>query len=245
PSGILTAPANTSEAEAKRLIEDWKRAYGPENRGIGNPALLTADIKWQALGKTAEDAQLIDQLRWTLNHVARCYRVPPSMLGDMEKMSFRNSEQLMRNYYSGCLQSQIEALENRFETFFDFGADMQIEFDLDELLRTDLDIRYKAYSEAINSGFMTINEVRSREQLPSIEGADEPLVQMQYRPLSQAVAPQPGTAPAPAPAAPSADGTTGPDSTDPADDGADIGTTDAARIEAERMATEMLARVMA
>jgi HK97 family phage portal protein len=242
PSGILTAPAGTSEADAKRLLDDWKRAYGPENRGTGNPALLTADLKWQPLGMTAEDAQLIEQLRWTLNDVARCYRVPPFMLGDMEKMSYRNSEQLMRYYYGGCLQSQIEALENRFETFFDLGPDMEIEFDLDELLRTDLDVRYKAYQEAITSGFLTINEAREREKLPSIKGGDEPLVQMQYRPLSQAIKPPPAPAPAPsnAPTPPAADDGSG----DGTDDGADGGTA-AAKAEAERVAAEILARVMA
>lgn len=234
PSGILTAPAGTSEADAKRLLEDWKRAYGPENRNIGNPALLTADLKWTPLGMTAEDAQLIDQLRWSLNDVARCFRVPPFMLGDLEKSSFRNSEQLMRNYYSGCLQSQIEALENRFETFFQFGADMQIEFDLAELLRTDLDVRYKAYQEAITSGFLTINEVRARESLPQITGGDEPLVQMQYRPLSQAIA-APTAAPA-APGAPAAPAPTAAD--DPAAD-------PAAQQEAEQIAAAILQRVMA
>jgi len=230
PSGILTAPAGTSEADAKRLLEDWKRSYGPEARNLGAPALLTADLKWQPLGMSAEDAQLIDQLRWSLQDVARCYRVPPFMLGDMEKMSFRNSEQLMRNYYSGCLQSQIEALENRLETFFEFGADMKIEFDLDELLRTDLDVRYKAYQEAITTGFLAINEVRAREDLPPIKGGDEPLVQMQYLPLSQAIKPRaasaasPGTAPAPA-----ANDAANPD----------------AEAEAERVAAELFKRVMA
>ena len=229
PSGILTAPAGTSEADAKRLLDDWKRAYGPEARNLGNPALLTADLKWQPLGMTAEDAQLIDQLRWSLNDVARCYRVPPFMLGDMDKLSFRNSEQLMRNYYSGCLQSQIEALENRLETFFGFGPDMQIEFDLAELLRTDLDVRYKAYQEAITSGWQSINEVRAREQLPPIAGGDEPLVQMQYRPLSQAV-----KEPAAAPAVP-------PPGIAPDEEAPDA----EAEEEAERIAAAILKRVMA
>jgi hypothetical protein len=154
------------------------------------------------------------------------------MLGDMEKTSFRNSEQLMRNYYSGCLQSQIEALENRFETFFEFGPDMQIEFDLAELLRTDLDVRYKAYSEGIQSGFLTINEARARESLPRITGGDEPLVQMQYRPLSQAIRDGASTPPAATPTNDPAasDGTDAPDAE--------------AEAEAEAELSAMLARVM-
>lgn len=230
PSGILTTPADIDEEKGKGLIAQWAEAYGP-NAGIGKPALLTADLKWQPLSMNAEDAQLIEQMRWTISDVARCYRVPPFMLGDMEKASFRNSEQLMRNYYSGCLQSQIEALENRFETFFAFDPDMQIEFDVAELLRTDLDVRYQAYKEAITSGFMAINEVRAREQLPRIPGGDEPFIQMQYRPLSQAVRePAPAVPETPAGAAPAADAEPQPSADEMAD--------------AERIAADIVARAM-
>jgi hypothetical protein len=107
------------------------------------------------------------------------------MISDAAKISYKNSEQLARNYYAQTLQYHLESIEARIEKSFDLGGNVYCEFDLDSLLRMELDVRMTAYREAINAGVMTINEARKREQLPPKEGGDEPLVQMQYIPLSR------------------------------------------------------------
>jgi hypothetical protein len=129
-----------------------------------------------------------------------CFRVPGFLLGNDQKVTYKNSETLARAYYSGCLQYYIEGIEERINNFFDLPADVKVEADLDALLRTDMDVRYSSYATGLNSGFLTINGVRARENLHRVEGGDEPMVQIQYRPLSQAVNPPPGPVPAPTPA---------------------------------------------
>ena len=94
---------------------------------------------------TSVDAQLIEQLRYTVEDVARVYRLPIFMLGDLTKVSYNSSEQLVRIYYSGCLVAHMVALEDRFSQFFDMnGRTEWLEFDTDYLFRTEMVARIDA-----------------------------------------------------------------------------------------------------
>ena len=215
PSGILTTPGKIDESVAMRLRTEWDQNFKAAQ--MGRTAILGGGMKWEPLAITAVDAQLIEQLKWNVEDVARCFRVPHYMLADSAKVAFKNAEQLARNYYAQTLQYHVEAIECRIDAVFDLADDVFCEFDLASLLRMELDVRMTAYREAIQSGVMTINEARHLEELPPKDGGDEPLVQMQYRPLSMAGEPPPTAATVPAdPAADPGAGLDTPD--DPADD---------------------------
>jgi HK97 family phage portal protein len=200
-SGVLTAPGKISKETAERMAEKWKANFTSGN--IGQVAVLGDGLKWEALTMTAADAQLIDILRWTIEDVARVFRVPLFMLGDLSKVSYKNSEQLARTYYQSTLQWHYESIEIAFDKFFDFGPSMYMEFDLDTLFRTEIDTRFQAYQVAINAGINSVNEIRAKENYPPVKGGDEPRVQMQYVPLSQAL--EPPAPPAPIVPPPNAD----------------------------------------
>jgi len=183
---------------------------------MGRTAVLGEGMKWEPLTISASDAQLIEQLRWSVEDVARCFRVPTYMLTDASKVSFKNAEQLARNYYSQTLQYHIESIEARLDQAFGLTGNTYCEFDLAAMLRMELDARMSAYREGIQAGILTINEARKLEELAPMAGGDEPLVQVQYRPLSMAGQPMSG----PAPAAPAPEPEPEPDDA-PADDTAD------------------------
>ena len=197
PSGFLSAPGKVSEPTANRLAVEWDENYKGER--YGKTALLPEGLKWEPVTITAQDAQLIEQLRWSVEDVARVFRVPPFMLGDMSKVTYRNVETLMRVYLNECLAYYIETIEERFERAFDFPPTFQVKFDLSQLLRVETDVRYTAYQSALNAGWETVNHVRSLEGLPPVEGGDVPHVQQQQIPLSSADGSQATAAPAPAP----------------------------------------------
>lgn len=200
PSGLLSSPTHMSDDNKTRLKQDWDEAYrGGE---FGKVAVLSGGMTWQPLTITAQDAQLIEQLRYSIEDVARVFRVPPFMLGDMTKVTYRNTEQMGRTYLTGCLAFHIEALQQRFQRAFDFPPTFEIKFDLTAFLRTEMDVRYQAYTSALNAGWQSINEVRAQEGLAPVEGGEEPRVQMQYVPLSTANEPPAPAIPPPAPAPP-------------------------------------------
>lgn len=183
-SGVLTSPGKISNDLAARLKTEWDQNF--KGGSMGRTAVLGEGMKWEPLTISAADAQLIEQLRWSVEDVARCFRVPTYMLTDASKVSFKNTEQLARNYYSQTLQYHIESIEARIDQAFDLADDIYCEFDLSALLRMELDARMAAYQTGINAGILTINEARKMEELEPKTGGDEPLVQMQYRPLSMA-----------------------------------------------------------
>ncbi|HKV17359.1 MAG TPA: phage portal protein [Reyranella sp.] len=198
PAGLLSSEQHISDDLAKRYQQEWDDAY--RGRDIGKTAVLGGGMKWQPLTITAQDAQLIEQLRYSVEDVARVFRVPPFMLGDMSKVTYRNTEMMQRAYLSGCLSWHLEALQQRFEYAFSFEPQFQIRFDLSAMLRTEIDVRYAAYQQGLAGGWLAPNEVRAQEGLPPAEGGDEPRMQSQYVPLSQASEPPADPAPVPAPA---------------------------------------------
>lgn len=199
PSGLLSTDQHISKDLADRYKQDWDEAY--RGQEFGKTALLGGGMKWQPLTITAQDAQLIEQLRYSIEDVARVFRVPPFILGDMSKVTYRNTETLGRIYLSNCIGWHIEALQQRFEYAFDFESRYQVRFDLSAMLRTELDVRYEAYGKGLNGGWLAANEVRAQEGLPPVEGGDLPRVQMQYVPIDTPPAPPAPPTPTPAPAA--------------------------------------------
>jgi HK97 family phage portal protein len=195
PSGVLTAPGKVSEPTMNRLAQDWDNNYSGER--FGKTAVLPEGLKWEPLTITAQDAQLIEQMRFSVEDVGRVFRVPPFLLGDTNRVTYRNSEALARAYLSGCLANHIEAMQRRWERAFQFPMNYQIRYDLSQFLASEIDVRYLAYQQALNAGWMSINEVRGKEGLPPVEGGDEPRVQMQYVPLSAANGPPPTPTPTP------------------------------------------------
>jgi len=197
PSGILQSKMNLGDDQKRKAKEEWDIAY--RGREYGKVAILPNGLEWHPITITQQDAQLIEQLRWSIEDVARVFRVPPFMLGDMTKVSYRNTEQLGRAYLAGCLGYHLQAIEERLERAFEFPPTFEIKFDLSALLRTEIDVRFAAYAQSLNGGWQSINEVRAQEGLKPVEGGEEPRVQMQYVPLSKATEPPPEPAPAPAP----------------------------------------------
>ena len=212
-SGVLTAPGKISKETAARLAQKWRDNFSAGN--IGQVAVLGDGLKWEPMTLSAVDAQLIEQLRWSVEDVARVFRVPMFMLGDLSKVSYKNSEQLARTYYQSTLQWHLESIESAFDKFFDFTRTTFLEFDLDPLFRTDSESRFSVYKDGLDAGVYAINEVRARENLPPVKGGSEPRIQMQYVPIS--IPPAPPAPPAPDPADPPQDPDDDPDDPDDED----------------------------
>lgn len=196
-SGVLTAPGDIPPATADRLKKEWDGNYS--GLGFGKVAVLGAGLEWKPLAITAADAQLIEQLRFTVEDIGRVYRVPSFMLGELAKQTYRNSEQSARMYYQGCLSHHIESAEQCFTAKFEMEGGVRVMFDLSPLFRMESDVRYETHAKALSAGIKSINEVRAEEDLPPVKGGEEPRMQVQYVPISMTPMPgQPGATPTPA-----------------------------------------------
>ena len=184
PSGVLSTAGRLDPKKAQDIKDRWNAVYKGIQNNAGDVAVLEEGLEWKALTMTSVDAQLIEQLRYTVEDVARVYRLPIFMLGDLTKVSYNSSEQLVRIYYSGCLVAHMVALEDRFSAFFDMnGRTEWLEFDTDYLFRTEMVARIEALAKSVQGGIRTPNEARNIEGLNPVTGGDVIFMQQQMVPV--------------------------------------------------------------
>lgn len=176
PIGILTAPGAISNETAQRIKDSWETNYGGEN--YGRTAVLGDDLKYVPLTVTAEDSQLIEQLRMSAEVVCSTYHVPRyKVIGDMP--SFNNVEAFEQQYYSQCLQVLIESIELLLDEGLDIPRGQGVEFDLDGLLRMDSKTQVDTLAAAVKGSIMPPNVALRRQNLPPIKGGDTIWMQQQ------------------------------------------------------------------
>jgi HK97 family phage portal protein len=177
PGGVLTAPGSISDETAARLKASWDTKFTGEN--AGKVAVLGDGLHYEKMAMSAEESQLIEQLKWTAEVVCSTFHVPPYKIGVGALPSYNNVQSLNTEYYSQCLQSLIEAAELCLDEGLEMGTGIGTEFDLDGLLRMDSVTQMQVLKEAIGAGVMSPNEARRKIDLTKVDGGQSPYLQQQ------------------------------------------------------------------
>jgi len=183
PGGLLSAPGRINDDTATRLKEHWQREYSGTNSG--KIAVLGDGLKFEQTTVSAVDAQLIEQLNWSVLDIARAFRYPAYKLQAGPPIMAGSAEQLNLGYYSEALQPLIEAMEGVLNDGLELPGSFQIEFDIEGLTRMDQEARFRSAGESLK--VVSHNEARARLNMPPIEGGDSVLSQIQYYALSDMV----------------------------------------------------------
>jgi HK97 family phage portal protein len=183
PSGILTAPGAISDEAAVSIGNQWQANYSGLNSG--RVAVLGDDLKYQPLSVTAEDSQLIEQLKMTAEIVCSCFHVPPFKIGMGPMPPTASLEVLNGIYYSDCLQSHIESWENSMDEGLGLGETetngrlLGVELDLDQLLRMDQKTMIDMLAAGVTGAIFSPDEARQRVNLGQVKGGKSPYLQQQ------------------------------------------------------------------
>ncbi len=179
PGGVLEHPGTIKDPQ--RVKDSWNAAY----QGSGNAhriAVLEEGMKYQPIGISPEQAQFLETRKFQINEIARIYRVPPHMVGDLEKSSFSNIEQQSLEFVKYTLDPWIcrweQSLKRRLFTEEE-KQEYFVKFNVDGLLRGDYQSRMNGYAVARQNGWMSTNDIRELENLdriPAEEGGDLYLV---------------------------------------------------------------------
>lgn len=175
PGGILEHPGVVKDPE--RVRESWNTAFGG-SANSNKVAVLEEGMKYTPISISPEQAQFLETRKFQIDEIARIFRIPPHMIGDLEKSSFSNIEQQSLEFVKYTLdpwvsrweQSMRRALlrpEEKKEYFF--------KFNVDGLLRGDYQSRMNGYATARQNGWMSANDIRELENLdriPAEEGGD-------------------------------------------------------------------------
>jgi len=175
PGGVLEHPGVVKDPQ--RVKDSWNSAYqGTKN--AHRVAVLEEGMKYHQVGIPPEQAQFLETRKFQLNEIARIFRVPPHMIGDLEKSSFSNIEQQSLEYVKYTLDPWVVRWEQALQKALLLPSEKQtffIKLNVDGLLRGDYVKRMNGYSTARQNGWMSANDIRELEnmnRIPPEEGGD-------------------------------------------------------------------------
>lgn len=189
PGGVLEHPGTIKDPQ--RVRESWQSTFG----GSGNAnkiAVLEEGMKYTPIGISPEQAQFLETRKFQINEIARIFRVPPHMVGDLEKSSFSNIEQQSLEFVKYTLEPWVIRWEQSIQRTLlsqEEKAHYFVKFNLEGLLRGDYQSRMNGYATARQNGWMSANDIRELENLdriPAEEGGDLYLINGNMLPLKQA-----------------------------------------------------------
>ena len=188
PSGILEYPGTVKEPE--RVRESWNKGFGGGNSH--KVAILEEGMKYTPISISPNEAQFLETRKFQLNEIARIFRVPPHMVGDLEKSSFSNIEQQSLEFVKYTLDPWVSRWEQSIVRSLlseEEKKQYYVKFNLDGLLRGDYQSRMNGYATARQNGWMSANDIRELENLdliPKEEGGDLYLINGNMLPLDKA-----------------------------------------------------------
>lgn len=179
PGGVLEHPGVLKDPSKVR--ESWNSVY----RGVNNAhkiAVLEEGMKYQQIGIPPEEAQFLETRKFQINEIARLYRIPPHMVGDLDKSSFSNIEQQSMEFVKYTLDPWVIRWEQSLQRSLLLPGEKGkyfIKLNVDGLLRGDYQSRMNGYAVGRQNGWFSANDIREMENMnpiPDEEGGNLYLV---------------------------------------------------------------------
>lgn len=189
PSGVLEHPGTIKDPS--RLRENWNSTFGG-SANSGKVAVLEEGMKYTPISISPEQAQFLETRKFQIDEIARIFRVPPHMVGDLEKSSFSNIEQQSLEFVKYTLDPWVIRWEQSLSRSLlneDEKRKYFFKFNLEGLLRGDYESRMSGYATARQNGWMSANDIRELENLdkiPAEDGGDLYLINGNMLPLNKA-----------------------------------------------------------
>lgn len=168
PGGVLEHPGVVKDPA--RVRDSWNSVY----QGTSNAhkvAVLEEGMKFQSIGIPPEQAQFLETRKFQINEIARLFRIPPHMVGDLEKSSFSNIEQQSLEFVKYTLDPWVIRWEQAMKKSLLLPGEKKdyfIKFNVDGLLRGDYQSRMNGYSIGRQNGWLSSNDIRELENLNKI-----------------------------------------------------------------------------
>lgn len=175
PGGVLEHPGILKDPGKVR--DSWNAVY-QGTRNAHKVAVLEEGMSYKQIGIPPEEAQFLETRKFQINEIARLFRIPPHMVGDLEKSSFSNIEQQSLEFVKYTLDPWVVRFEQALKKSLLLPEEKKthfIKFNVDGLLRGDYQSRMNGYAIGRQNGWLSTNDIRELEELNPIspeEGGD-------------------------------------------------------------------------
>jgi HK97 family phage portal protein len=187
PGGMVSVPGKLTDQQWERLNRQWLDLH----EGFDNShrlGILEGGATWEKTTLSPADAQFLEVYKLTRMEIAGIYGVPPHMIGDVERSTSWGSgiEQQSLGYVIYSLLPWLTRLERTARQLFGGDPALYMKFNPEGLQRGDTTQRFTGYTQARQWGWMSVNEIRAKEELPPIDGGDEYLQPLNMVPAGSA-----------------------------------------------------------
>lgn len=190
PSGVVSIPQWLKEDERKIARDNIQNVY----TGLPNAqkvVLLEGGMTYEAVTMPLEDAQFLQTRQFQLDEICRIFRVPPHMVANLERATFSNIEHLSQEFVMFTLMPYLARFEQAASKWLFTAKDRSkffLRFNFEGLLRADAQGRAQFYSQMLQNGVYSRNEVRAKENMNRVEGLDDYTVQTNMTPVDKLAA---------------------------------------------------------
>jgi HK97 family phage portal protein len=166
PSGVLHVEGELNKDEAEALKNGFVAAHGGRQR---TPAVLSGGVKYDALGWSSADLELLESRKYNAQAIATIFGVPGHLIGiaQSDSMTYSNVQQDSISFVRWSIQPWASRVEAALTELLPRGQEAK--FNMGGLMRADMQTRYQAHAVALSSGFMTVDEVRALEDLEALD----------------------------------------------------------------------------
>lgn len=187
-SGIVKVPGKVSDTTWEKIKNSWTNEYaGGDN--VGKTAFLEAGMDYQPVSLSNEDAQYLSSRKFSIEEIARIYRVPLHMINSLDKATNNNIEHQGIEFVQHTMTPHIVAWEQEMDAKlipFQDRDRKYIKFNMNALMRGDSASRAAYYKEMYYTGSMNSNEIRDNEEMNHYDGGDKYMIQANMIPADMA-----------------------------------------------------------
>ncbi len=174
-SGVLETDRALSESAISRLRDSFSNTYN-QLQNAQSTAILEEGLTFKPITISPEQSQFLASRIFSITEIARMFNIPTFMLQEHSKSSFNNIESLSQSYVTYTLMPYIRRMESEMNRKLfkkNEKGKLFVEWNVNGLLRGNIKDRTDAYKTGINNGYLTINEIRRKENLNSVADGDE------------------------------------------------------------------------
>lgn len=176
--------------EAQRVFREKFEQMASGLKNANRVSLLPIGYQFQPLSLTMADAQFLENTQLTAKQIAAAFGVKNHQLNDLDRATHTNVEHQQREFYVDTLMDILTGYEQEMTyklfTERELKEGYYLKFNVNAILRADPKTRYEGYRIAIQSGFLTANEVRALEEMESMDGGDRLLINGNMMPIEMA-----------------------------------------------------------
>jgi HK97 family phage portal protein len=170
-AGVIEFPGNLTQEQADNLRSGFDSRHSGWSRS-NRTGVLSGGAQFKPTQIDPQQSSLIESRHMAVEDVARAFGVPSHLLALPGTMSYASVEENNRSFLITTISPMVSKIESAISPLMrrsPGGENAYVKFNMDALLRANVQARTAAYSTGLQAGYLSINDVRRMEDMLPVE----------------------------------------------------------------------------